>query len=1252
MSDTTHPKFTGRTYGRPRICQASDIFDKVVSDETASVTVKELPSLRSKGSSVYECESDDMACAPKKGRFGLQNDPSRFDIDDSKGQPMKMQHKLQEEKFHTQKTEMVTMPSRHRHSPSSLVVAAPSFESGMKASSATAACFSQARFVATNVNGEENDDLSINLPENTPKTDFREVIVDEKPNPSLLKKFGHRRQQTARNRRPLTVCASSLSENNHTNSTNKLLTEKLNPLLHESNKTVIPPNHDLASEKQDATVPVSKYTSQLVMGERQAKYFLMNSEYKLTFSETMSDASQEDSSATCSSNSVSSTALITGKVSPRKGCEPQNAVFMEDNSLESMSTQEIVSTNGSNYSALSSTVSTEGIPAKTGSQLQNVLFMEDNSSQQLSSPASDSSIPLSPPLQCVTKSGNYSPFGAEPSLQLQASLSHDDNCLLINMPQTPAREQYRIFKSRSAKVQEKLKSQTFKQKELDGLSLSSRKVVLNASGDSQVSTPVKAAQFSSPASFISTQESNSAEPTVKYKFKLNCQHVDFSSAGELHAAQLHHIKHDRDSDSVSSVGDVWEFTEPSSSQETPSNSQKSLRRNRQNSSSYAVTGWKFFKSKKSLSQSVDVLKSKSATSSQKVSAKTSYFIRSWNIDHGEDIKENKSAVAKKKKKKNDETDVVLHKSEEGQMLKRVMHWPVGIHDKAYTTLTVSKSHKELYTVIQNVRQTHEVQELGETHDFIKEVDYLLESLKDTNSTTIRCLSCLKLASKCISPAFRMHMRVHGTVTRIFNLLQDACSDPSLALTTSAIMFILSRDRLSMDLDQPGLRLMLQLSGDVAALEDSSMQALEKTRLKVKELLGLLQKSYSSEVDLDFVSTSSLALESLLSLTSRRAGEWFKQELRSVGGLDHIVDSVTFCEENLPEDLSRNIQKSLPVLSKLNRYLKVLENISYMNPENDNYLFSYRNSVLLQSCSRTLRKCQSCLSAFKLPENLDSSKAVKDLPGYTILTCMLSVLMLMINVTHGNRLASLEVASLMETVVQCLTVTVYCIPVEQRFDLAVQCLVLLTNLVEHQEKNRQMFMDMRMQVRRAQTSLSRIRTVSAVSAIVELFVQREQAAREMEEEIDSISDTSASPSPSPRETLNKIGACVQQATCKQKRLQKKQKTLACDISAGKIVEHQQNQSILDGDETFTKALHKAGKHMENSIVAAYAAIFLGSVIADNKNYISAVKKLLPNGDFGPMVTVLTKFHSFMALVTSNDHADVRLIERVIEVLSSA
>lgn len=40
----------------------------------------------------------------------------------------------------------------------------------------------------------------------------------------------------------------------------------------------------------------------------------------------------------------------------------------------------------------------------------------------------------------------------------------------------------------------------------------------------------------------------------------------------------------------------------------------------------------------------------------------------------------------------------------------------------------------------------------------------------------RCLSAITLATKCMTPAFRMHVKAHGTVAKIFRALQDATKD--------------------------------------------------------------------------------------------------------------------------------------------------------------------------------------------------------------------------------------------------------------------------------------------------------------------------------------------------------------------------------------------------------------------------------------------------------------------------------------------
>lgn len=43
------------------------------------------------------------------------------------------------------------------------------------------------------------------------------------------------------------------------------------------------------------------------------------------------------------------------------------------------------------------------------------------------------------------------------------------------------------------------------------------------------------------------------------------------------------------------------------------------------------------------------------------------------------------------------------------------------------------------------------------------------------------------------------------------------------------------------------------------------------------------------------------METLLSLTSKRAGDWFKEELRLLGGLDHIVDKGAYPDRKKSAD---------------------------------------------------------------------------------------------------------------------------------------------------------------------------------------------------------------------------------------------------------------------------------------------------------------------------------------------------------------
>lgn len=97
-------------------------------------------------------------------------------------------------------------------------------------------------------------------------------------------------------------------------------------------------------------------------------------------------------------------------------------------------------------------------------------------------------------------------------------------------------------------------------------------------------------------------------------------------------------------------------------------------------------------------------------------------------------------------------------------LKRVASAPVKDDfddNEVVTSVKCPKEQKEYYTVIRNVKKAHQIQDSGEFQEFNDDVDYILGGLGAKNSLSTRCLSTVTLASKCMEPGFRMHLRAHG-----------------------------------------------------------------------------------------------------------------------------------------------------------------------------------------------------------------------------------------------------------------------------------------------------------------------------------------------------------------------------------------------------------------------------------------------------------------------------------------------------------
>ncbi|XP_014289066.1 protein wings apart-like isoform X2 [Halyomorpha halys] len=518
--------------------------------------------------------------------------------------------------------------------------------------------------------------------------------------------------------------------------------------------------------------------------------------------------------------------------------------------------------------------------------------------------------------------------------------------------------------------------------------------------------------------------------------------------------------------------------------------------------------------------------------------------------------------------------------------------------EAITSVTCSKKAKEFYTVVRNVKKAHQIQESGEFQEFNDDVEYILDALQDNNPISTRCLSAITLASKCMVPAFRMHVRAHGTVTKFFRALHDATKDQRLGMCTATVMFVLSQDRLNMDIDRDSLELMLSLlesdASHSSALEGCGLSTaeLKKTKDRVRSLCQEIQEQgHAKHLNLDNITVGQLAMETLLSLTSKRAGEWFKEELRDLGGLEHIIKTIVETCRPIDHTITMWSPSLLDRLRKADRCLRVLENVTLQNEENNNYLLTYGDGILVDTVVRMLRLCDS-----QIPFYPTTTLADKESVGAVIRECLVANLKVLINLTHdfnnksfGSTLAGMR-EGLIESSLHILLQVPRYIPEEQKFDINVLTLILLINLVEHCEANRKLLIEAKAPAN--PDSMFEVNSGSALSALVGLFLEQEELARTVERKTDAILDGESKP------------------------------------------ENQAPKSSEEFiEETVALLLQKAGRHMEHTLIGAYIALLLGYLIVDNQLFEEYVRSHMPNKNYEMLLSVLQKFYNFMMLTSA-------------------
>ncbi|VDM22247.1 unnamed protein product [Hydatigera taeniaeformis] len=251
----------------------------------------------------------------------------------------------------------------------------------------------------------------------------------------------------------------------------------------------------------------------------------------------------------------------------------------------------------------------------------------------------------------------------------------------------------------------------------------------------------------------------------------------------------------------------------------------------------------------------------------------------------------------------------------------------------------------------------------------------------------------------------------------------------------------------------------------------------------------------------------MILEAILNLSTRRAAPWFKAGIRTGGGLDGVadatIDAVDYLKDlctfdgpgrrsNFFVSTAKNPTGlddfSLDNLKRVGHYAKMLENMTYMNPDNQTHLVRYKERALIDRLVQCIRLCASRLPRHAPPSvswtdllwkeseektsgqqdqnqpPTSSTEGVKPTTSnevefqqdqQTLLTCLLAIFRLFVNVSHSeyasDRLGGCP--DLLEATLDCLFHLPDRLPSSRRFDLLILVLCLLANLCEHCPENR-------------------------------------------------------------------------------------------------------------------------------------------------------------------------------------------------------
>ena len=542
---------------------------------------------------------------------------------------------------------------------------------------------------------------------------------------------------------------------------------------------------------------------------------------------------------------------------------------------------------------------------------------------------------------------------------------------------------------------------------------------------------------------------------------------------------------------------------------------------------------------------------------------------------------------------------------------------------------VNRAEKELHIIVRNTKNAHECLDEGQTQLFKDDLEYLMDGLKSSHKIATRCHSALELASKCTSVEFRMHIKAHGLTESIFTALEDAFIEEQLLLCACMILFVLAKDKLKLNFGKKTISFMLQVI--TKKRDGSSQPPNDKIRKKMKTVF---QKPEYDDIDIESIDATVLAREALLSVTVKRTGDWFKDEIRELGGLDDISDMFYACGQCLQKQ--KDVDKNS---SRMKQYLALLSDTTYRNTMNQTYLLTCRNSIVIESCIRTIYSITSN-NGVKVPK--------------TMADCLMAIQLFLMNLSHENTNACIRVCNqehaLESLMASALHVSLY-LPEDMAYENTIVGLCLLINLIAHHPENRLL---LNKKVTKGYTGIHSavapksqrsvgIR-IQPIEALMQMFLVHSEACKEADlmQELEKLEQEETELDAKMHYEEDEDGL-----TCGDKFED------TVDESSPSGSKNRNIEGPLNETEKrdIRSTLEKAQRHMEDSHLSAYAALLIGLLMEEEKENQQLVHSLLPAGDFSMLHDSIQKILTFMEMTNPLSKNDQDCMKRILLVISS-